>query len=64
MVDDMTIAKQWTEQYAKPGALAAEQENKIKKIVEMGFDAAAARSALESKRWDEAQALEYLLTRA
>lgn len=56
-------AKQWTEQYAKPGALAAEQEAKIKKIVEMGFDGAAARTALESKRWDEAQALEYLLTR-
>jgi ubiquitin-conjugating enzyme (huntingtin interacting protein 2) len=57
------IAKSWTDQYAKPGALAAEQEAKIKKIVEMGFDAAAARSALDAKRWDETQALEFLLTR-
>ncbi|PNW88835.1 hypothetical protein CHLRE_01g046850v5 [Chlamydomonas reinhardtii] len=52
-------AKYWTEAFANPNATAPEE--KIAKIVEMGFDRAAAISALQEAGGDENAALEKLL---
>ncbi|KAG2448397.1 hypothetical protein HYH02_006289 [Chlamydomonas schloesseri] len=52
-------AKYWTEAFANPHATAPEE--KIAKIVEMGFDRAAAISALQEAGGDENAALEKLL---
>lgn len=49
----------WTEAFANPNATAPEE--KIAKIVEMGFDRAAAISALQEAGGDENAALEKLL---
>ncbi|KAF8061973.1 UBC27 [Scenedesmus sp. PABB004] len=52
-------AKYWTEAFANPNA--GDEEAKIQKIVEMGFDRAAALSALTAAGGDENAALEALL---
>ncbi|KAG2424579.1 hypothetical protein HXX76_014459 [Chlamydomonas incerta] len=52
-------AKYWTEAFANPHTAAPEE--KITKIVEMGFDRAAAISALQEAGGDENAALEKLL---
>jgi ubiquitin-conjugating enzyme (huntingtin interacting protein 2) len=52
-------AKYWTEAFANPHSDG--DEEKIGKIVEMGFDRAAAVSALKAAGGDENAALEALL---
>lgn len=52
-------AKYWTEAFANPNATAP--EDKIRQIVEMGFDRAAAIRALKETGGDENAALEKLL---
>jgi len=53
-------ARYWTESYA----MGKTHADKIRNVVEMGFPEAAARAALEEMVWDEAAALEKLLTGA
>mmetsp|Transcript_1804 Transcript_1804/g.5256 ORF Transcript_1804/g.5256 Transcript_1804/m.5256 type:complete len:194 (-) Transcript_1804:342-923(-) len=50
-------AKQWTESYAKKDAV----DEKVVRLVEMGFDEAAAMNALRTANGDESAALEFLL---
>eukprot|EP00879_Flechtneria_rotunda_P002966 GHRR01003183.1.p1 GENE.GHRR01003183.1~~GHRR01003183.1.p1 ORF type:complete len:195 (+),score=55.08 GHRR01003183.1:328-912(+) len=52
-------AKYWTEAFARPSS--GDDEEKIKKIVEMGFDRSAAIEALRAAGGDENVALESLL---
>lgn len=52
-------ARYWTEAFANPNSEG--DEEKIRKIVEMGFDRAAAISALNAAGGDENAALESLL---
>jgi ubiquitin-conjugating enzyme (huntingtin interacting protein 2) len=51
-------ARYWTEAFARPDG---DDEAKIQKIVEMGFDRAAAVAALKAAGGDENAALEALL---
>lgn len=51
-------ARYWTETFAKTSSLGVEE--KVQKLVEMGFPEALARSALESVGGDENLALEKL----
>lgn len=53
-------ARYWTETFAKTSTLAA--DDKIQKLVEMGFPEAQVRSTLEANGWDENMALEKLLS--
>ena len=52
-------AKYWTEMYANPTSKAPEE--KVQRIVEMGFDRASAVAALQASGGDEAAAVEKLL---
>ncbi|CAN4099152.1 unnamed protein product [Withania somnifera] len=55
-----STARYWTETFAKTSTLAADE--KIQKLVEMGFPEAQVRSTLEATAWDENMALEKLLS--
>lgn len=55
-----TQAKLWTENFAVPGQLAT-PDDKVNRIMEMGFTRAAAVSALEATGGEETAALELLL---
>ncbi|KAF9671759.1 hypothetical protein SADUNF_Sadunf12G0081800 [Salix dunnii] len=46
-----STARYWTETFAKASSLGVEE--KVQKLVEMGFPEALARNALESVRGDE-----------
>ncbi len=50
-------AKTWTENFAKE----VTQEDKIKQLMEMGFDAVICREALERYDWDVNLATNFLL---
>ena len=50
-------AAEWTENYAKE----VTPEDKVNKIIEMGFDEETARDALERYNYDENLALNFLL---
>ncbi|KAL8474518.1 hypothetical protein ACS0TY_031105 [Phlomoides rotata] len=52
-------ARYWTEAFAKPSSLGVDE--KVQKLVEMGFAEGLVRSALESVGGDENLALEKLL---
>ncbi|XP_022988308.1 ubiquitin-conjugating enzyme E2 27 [Cucurbita maxima] len=51
-------ARYWTETFAKTSSLGVEE--KVQKLVEMGFPEAQVRSSLEAVGWDENLALEKL----
>jgi ubiquitin-conjugating enzyme (huntingtin interacting protein 2) len=53
-------AKYWTSTFAQDSGDKT-QEDSINRIVEMGFDGAQARAALEKHSWDETRALNSLL---
>ncbi|XP_076891143.1 ubiquitin-conjugating enzyme E2 27-like [Bidens hawaiensis] len=53
-----STARYWTESFAKPSALGVEE--KVQKLVEMGFPEGMVRSALEAVGGDENMALEKL----
>ena len=53
----VTTAKHWTATFAKPGAM----DEKVAKIVEMGFDAATVKEALRQANGDEELAIATLL---
>ena len=53
----VTTAKHWTATFAKPGAM----DEKVAKIVEMGFDAAKVKEALRQANGDEELAIATLL---
>ena len=53
-------AKEWTRTYAH-GEQDVSGNSKVKRMVEMGFDAAAAKQALLKASGDENAAMEYLL---
>jgi ubiquitin-conjugating enzyme (huntingtin interacting protein 2) len=50
-------AKTWTENFAKETTI----EDKVKKLMEMGFDEPTCREALERYDYDEALTLNFLL---
>lgn len=54
-----TTARFWTESFARP---PGSQDDAVLRIVAMGFDAPAVRTALAKAAGDEAAALELLLT--
>jgi len=54
-------AKFWTDMYAQEKAGGDENEAKILRVCEMGFDRESAKAALEAKGWDEAEAVNMLL---
>lgn len=54
-------AKYWTEAFAHPGQVVSRDE-KLQRIVEMGFSEAAARAALAKAGGDENSAMEVLLS--
>lgn len=55
-------ARFWTETYATVRDEGeGGQDALVSKLVDMGFDAAAARQALESHNWDESAAVNSLL---
>ena len=56
----LQTAKYWTSTFAQDTGDKT-QEDSINRIVEMGFDAAQARAALEKHSWDETRALNSLL---
>ena len=51
-------AKEWTAKYANPDSIMA---NKIKTLMEMGFDEQTSKKALETHNWDENLAANSLL---
>ena len=51
-------AKQWTENFAKE----ITNDDKIKKLAEMGFPTEHCKEALERYDWDEERALNFLLS--
>ncbi|KRX03371.1 Ubiquitin-conjugating enzyme/RWD-like protein [Pseudocohnilembus persalinus] len=50
-------AKEWTQTYAN----TKNQDEKVKKLLEMGFDEKKSRQALDKFAWEEEQALNWLL---
>ncbi|XP_026189855.1 ubiquitin-conjugating enzyme E2 27 [Cyclospora cayetanensis] len=52
-------AKHWTETFAMQSSES--QEDKVKKLTDMGFDSETARTALKNHNWDETSALNSLL---
>ncbi|GAB4818055.1 hypothetical protein N2152v2_005101 [Parachlorella kessleri] len=54
-------AKFWTDTYAVKGQMVS-QDDKVQRIVEMGFDEASARQALRSADGDENAAIAMLLS--
>jgi ubiquitin-conjugating enzyme (huntingtin interacting protein 2) len=57
-------ARAWTRSYATREAASAASEEKVAKLTEMGFSAAAAARALQDSGGDEQIALEALLSGA
>ena len=57
-------AMAWTTNYATREAASAASADKVAKLTDMGFDAAAAAEALRESGGDEQAALESLLARA
>ena len=51
-------AKEWTMTHANPDSV---EKSKISKLMEMGFDEAVSRAALEKNGWDENAAINSLL---
>jgi ubiquitin-conjugating enzyme (huntingtin interacting protein 2) len=51
-------AKEWTMSHANPDSV---EKSKISKLLEMGFDEAVSRAALEKNAWDENAAINSLL---
>jgi ubiquitin-conjugating enzyme (huntingtin interacting protein 2) len=51
-------AKEWTMTHANPDSV---EKSKISKLLEMGFDEAVSRAALEKNGWDENAAINSLL---
>jgi ubiquitin-conjugating enzyme (huntingtin interacting protein 2) len=56
----LKTARYWTSTFAQDTGDKT-QEDQVQRIVEMGFDAAMARKALEEHGWDETRALNSLL---
>lgn len=52
-------ARQWTAEYADPERL---KKDKVAKIMEMGFSEEQAVQALEQVGWDEAEAIQMLIS--
>jgi ubiquitin-conjugating enzyme (huntingtin interacting protein 2) len=52
-------AREWTATYAKD--LRTVQEEKVKRLCEMGFEEGMVRDVLENTAWDEQMALNTLL---
>eukprot|EP00597_Dinobryon_sp_UTEXLB2267_P006858 CAMPEP_0170082356 /NCGR_PEP_ID=MMETSP0019_2-20121128/17975_1 /TAXON_ID=98059 /ORGANISM="Dinobryon sp., Strain UTEXLB2267" /LENGTH=166 /DNA_ID=CAMNT_0010297207 /DNA_START=35 /DNA_END=535 /DNA_ORIENTATION=- len=58
----LTTAKYWTESYAKPAGTSSELHPSVKKMMDMGFEEEAAKSALLKCKGDENAAIEALLS--
>lgn len=56
----LKTARYWTSTFAQDTGDKT-QEDQVQRIVEMGFDAASARRALEEHGWDDTRALNSLL---
>eukprot|EP00403_Amphidinium_massartii_P037101 CAMPEP_0178448478 /NCGR_PEP_ID=MMETSP0689_2-20121128/42011_1 /TAXON_ID=160604 /ORGANISM="Amphidinium massartii, Strain CS-259" /LENGTH=203 /DNA_ID=CAMNT_0020073677 /DNA_START=55 /DNA_END=664 /DNA_ORIENTATION=- len=54
-------AKYWTETFAQEATQKQGSDEKVKNLVDMGFDEKTARAALEKHKWDETAALNEML---